>query len=83
MQQPLDAGVVGDIAGLGERAAAKHDDFRGGFTHQVLAPSGGDDVCAGLGQSASEGETDTAGSPDDHGRLVCKIKKRMTHAILL
>jgi len=36
-----------------------------------------------LGQSASERQSYAAGSPDDHGGLVCEIEKRMTHEVLL
>ena len=79
LQQALDAGVVRDIANLGERAAAQGHNFRSGFAHQFLAAAGGHDVRAGLSQAPGKGKPNAAGSTDHDGCFAVQVKKRVAH----
>jgi hypothetical protein len=83
LQKPLEAGVVGDIASFDERPAAKRHNLCGSVSYRFTTPSRGHNIRACLGESPTEGQPDTGGSPDDHRRFVCQIKKRMTHEALL
>src|SRR2546430_2536163 len=83
LQEPLDAGVVSDIASLRERSFTERHYLRGSVSNLLRPTARGHDVRSGLGQTAGERQSDAAGSADDHGGLVCEIEKRMTHEVLL
>ena len=79
LQQFFDAGVVGDVAGLIKRTAAKRSDLPGGAAHQFGAAACGDDVGAGLSKTSSKGEANPASSANYDGSLVRQFKKWMAH----
>src|SRR6266403_1298357 len=83
LQEPLDAGVVGDVASQRKRAPPERHNFRHRGSYLFFAAARRYNIGPSLGQSSSDRKPDAAGSADHHCRFVCQVKKRMTHEALL
>src|SRR5882724_5807000 len=82
-QEPLDAGVVSDVASQRMRAPPERHNFRCCGSNLFLAAARRYNIGPSLGQSSRDRKPDAAGSADHHRRFVCQVKKGMTHEALL
>src|SRR5712664_2575404 len=83
LQEPFDAGVVGDVASQRKRAPPERDNFRCRGSYLFFAAARRYNISPSLGQSSSDRKPDAAGSADHHCRSYWQVKKRMTHEALL
>src|SRR5882672_7951154 len=68
LQEPLDAGVVSDVAIQRKRAPPERDNFRGCGSDLFIAAASWHDIRPSLSQPSSDRESDAAGSADHYRR---------------
>src|SRR5712664_852052 len=73
LQEPLDAGVVSDVASPRKRASPERDNFRNCGSYLFFAAARRYNISPSLGQSSSDRKPDAAGSADHHCRSYWQV----------
>ena len=80
VEQRLERGAVGDVAGKAKGAPAGLLDLGGGFGDELRAARGGNDVGTRLGETACEHAADAGGGADDDCGTAGEVEGGERHA---
>lgn len=83
VEQVLDGGFVGDIAGNFERAAADGANFFCCGANEIDATAGGDDIRTGLCESFGDFESDAARAADNESGFLMQFQARVAQVFSL